>query len=108
MEQGVEMASSFCQTYSEEIDNTWSDHANSNFVSNPTCGGPRQVFSKILKSFKRTKRTTINRSMIVEGAIKHFFSKFSYASIKVATCNFSEENKLGQGGFGTVYKVIKV
>ncbi|KAM1570915.1 hypothetical protein ACFX10_035861 [Malus domestica] len=31
-------------------------------------------------------------------------SVFSYASVLAATCNFSEENKLGQGGFGTVYK----
>jgi hypothetical protein len=23
-----------------------------------------------------------------------------------ATCNFSEQNKLGEGGFGPVYKVI--
>ncbi|KAK9937411.1 hypothetical protein M0R45_014205 [Rubus argutus] len=98
----VEMAS-FCQTYSEEIDSTWSDQAaNSNFVSDPTCGGPRQlegaikqVFSKILKSFKRTKRIRINISMR---------RRFSYASIKVATCNFSKENKIGQGGFGTLFK----
>jgi hypothetical protein len=30
---------------------------------------------------------------------------FSYLAIKVATDNFSEENKLGEGGFGAVYKV---
>ncbi|KAK2358056.1 cysteine-rich receptor protein kinase [Trifolium repens] len=29
---------------------------------------------------------------------------FSYLAIKVATDNFSEENKLGEGGFGAVYK----
>ncbi|KAI7742567.1 hypothetical protein M8C21_011601 [Ambrosia artemisiifolia] len=29
---------------------------------------------------------------------------FSFASIMAATCNFSPENKLGQGGFGPVYK----
>ena len=27
--------------------------------------------------------------------------------IKVATNNFSDDNKLGQGGFGAIYKVIK-
>ncbi|PRQ30503.1 putative protein kinase RLK-Pelle-DLSV family [Rosa chinensis] len=34
----------------------------------------------------------------------HDLSIFSYASIMAATCNFAEENKLGQGGFGPVYK----
>lgn len=30
---------------------------------------------------------------------------FSFSSIVAATRNFSNENKLGQGGFGPVYKV---
>lgn len=32
--------------------------------------------------------------------------QFSVRAIKVATENFADENKLGQGGSGTVYKVI--
>ena len=28
------------------------------------------------------------------------------ATIKIATDDFSDSNKLGQGGFGTVYKVM--
>lgn len=32
-------------------------------------------------------------------------SFFSFASVSYATDNFSDENKLGQGGFGPVYKV---
>jgi hypothetical protein len=31
--------------------------------------------------------------------------QFELGTIKVATENFSNANKLGQGGFGTVYKV---
>lgn len=30
---------------------------------------------------------------------------YSYKDLKDATDNFSEENKLGEGGFGDVYKV---
>lgn len=33
---------------------------------------------------------------------------FSFAKIKAATNNFSSENKLGEGGFGPVYKVVLV
>jgi len=32
--------------------------------------------------------------------------QFNFATIRVATENFSDANKLGQGGFGAVYKVI--
>lgn len=31
---------------------------------------------------------------------------FTYAEIRAATHDFSVENKLGEGGFGPVYKVI--
>jgi len=31
--------------------------------------------------------------------------QFDFGTIKVATENFSNANKLGQGGFGVVYKV---
>jgi len=30
---------------------------------------------------------------------------YKYADLKGATQNFSNENKLGEGGFGDVYKV---
>jgi hypothetical protein len=33
------------------------------------------------------------------------FSMFDLEQLMEATNNFSEENKLGQGGFGAVYKV---
>ena len=33
------------------------------------------------------------------------FSVYNFHDILEATSNFSEENKLGEGGFGPVYKV---
>ena len=30
------------------------------------------------------------------------------STLKVATRNFSEDNKLGEGGFGPVYKVLVI
>lgn len=32
---------------------------------------------------------------------------FKYSTVEKATGNWDESNKLGQGGFGTVYKVAK-
>lgn len=31
--------------------------------------------------------------------------QFDFNTVRVATNNFSDANKLGQGGFGAVYKV---
>ncbi|PRQ30409.1 putative protein kinase RLK-Pelle-DLSV family [Rosa chinensis] len=50
--------------------------------------------SGISEFCRQVEETTRNRSAKGE---------FSYASIMVATGNFSEQNKIGQGGFGAVY-----
>ena len=33
--------------------------------------------------------------------------QFDFGTIRVATQNFSDANKLGEGGFGIVYKVMR-
>ena len=40
-----------------------------------------------------------------DGKNSHELHVFSFESIYVATSNFTTENKLGEGGFGPVYKV---
>lgn len=34
--------------------------------------------------------------------------QYNFSTIKAATNDFSEDNKLGKGSFGAVYKVIKI
>ena len=34
--------------------------------------------------------------------------QYDFSTIEVATNNFSDSNKLGEGGFGVVYKVLLV
>ena len=48
-------------------------------------------------------QNVINLWRIEEG--NSGFSLYDFSQIKEATGNFSSENKLGQGGFGPVYKV---
>ncbi|PRQ30483.1 putative protein kinase RLK-Pelle-DLSV family [Rosa chinensis] len=59
-------------------------------------------------SFMKLSITFLLRQQVTVMAIKmgQYLSVFSYASIIAATCNFSNENKLGEGGFGPVYKGI--
>ncbi|KAG5146576.1 hypothetical protein JHK84_032119 [Glycine max] len=46
----------------------------------------------------------LNQGNILEGTQLKGPTKFKYSDLKAATKNFSEKNKLGEGGFGAVYK----
>ncbi|XP_050371454.1 G-type lectin S-receptor-like serine/threonine-protein kinase At1g67520 isoform X2 [Argentina anserina] len=52
----------------------------------------------------KSNRPTDANGLQNDGKGGQDLSVFSYASIIAATCNFSNENKLGEGGFGPVYK----
>ncbi|KAM5548141.1 cysteine-rich receptor-like protein kinase 7 [Rosa sericea] len=64
---------------------------------------------RVLKSIDNIKRSVYRLLNIVPGT-DSFDSNapnlqvFSYTTIKAATNNFSSQNKLGEGGFGPVYK----
>uniref|UniRef100_A0A2N9EGB1 non-specific serine/threonine protein kinase n=1 Tax=Fagus sylvatica TaxID=28930 RepID=A0A2N9EGB1_FAGSY len=45
-----------------------------------------------------------NSTPCLHGFLQKIFKKFSYNELVCATNNFAEENKLGEGGFGGVYK----
>ncbi|KAF7067220.1 hypothetical protein CFC21_073135 [Triticum aestivum] len=55
----------------------------------------------------RSKRTRQSTSAIITEPEPHRGPgprEFRYAELAAATCNFAEENKIGRGGFGPVYK----
>ncbi|KAL6201861.1 hypothetical protein ACLB2K_025573 [Fragaria x ananassa] len=55
-------------------------------------------------NFRNSKRPTDLHGLQNDGKMGHDLSVFSYESVISATMSFAEENKLGEGGFGPVYK----
>ncbi|KAF5452047.1 hypothetical protein F2P56_027086, partial [Juglans regia] len=53
------------------------------------------IYLRIRKQRKKVEMDKINSTESLQ---------FDFSTIRVATDNFSDVNKLGQGGFGTVYK----
>ncbi|KAM5586759.1 hypothetical protein ABKV19_005601 [Rosa sericea] len=66
--------------------------------------GENQTNIQDMLNFMKSNRPTDANGLQNDGKRGQDLSVFSYASITAATCNFSNENKLGEGGFGPVYK----
>ncbi|PRQ30522.1 putative protein kinase RLK-Pelle-DLSV family [Rosa chinensis] len=66
--------------------------------------GENQINIQDMLNVMKSNRPTDANGLQNDGKRGQDLSVFSYASIIAATCNFSNENKLGEGGFGPVYK----
>ncbi|XP_024157381.2 G-type lectin S-receptor-like serine/threonine-protein kinase CES101 [Rosa chinensis] len=66
--------------------------------------GEGEIDQNQLLNFRNPRRPTDFNGLQNDGNMGHDLSVFSYASVMAATINFAEENKLGEGGFGPVYK----
>ncbi|PRQ30491.1 putative protein kinase RLK-Pelle-DLSV family [Rosa chinensis] len=64
----------------------------------------RKIQNELLNLMKSNRPTDVNGVQNDRKMEQQDLSVFSYASLMTATCNFSEKNKLGEGGFGPVYK----
>ncbi|KAH9303760.1 hypothetical protein KI387_008164 [Taxus chinensis] len=65
------------------------------------------VISFVIHFYRRRKRlTSEEEESDVDMVLDHVPRKFSYAELSTGTNNFSEKEKLGQGGFGDVYKGV--
>ncbi|KAF7849776.1 hypothetical protein BT93_L0295 [Corymbia citriodora subsp. variegata] len=59
--------------------------------------------SGVIKGFSRQFKTMVCKGESLESGAPSL-QRFSYATLRAATDNFSSENKIGEGGFGPVYK----
>ncbi|XP_042042742.1 cysteine-rich receptor-like protein kinase 2 [Salvia splendens] len=68
-------------------------------------GGLVLILAAFLLWYKFARKPeTSQRSDILGATELQGPNRYSYKDLKAATSNFSEENKLGEGGFGDVYK----
>ncbi|KAL3744230.1 hypothetical protein ACJRO7_013479 [Eucalyptus globulus] len=57
----------------------------------------------VIEGFSRQFKTMVCKGESLESSAPKL-QKFGYATLRAATDNFSSENKIGEGGFGPVYK----
>ncbi|XP_016648548.1 PREDICTED: G-type lectin S-receptor-like serine/threonine-protein kinase At1g67520 [Prunus mume] len=67
-------------------------------------GNRAKVDQKELLDVKKSFTCNDVNGLQEDGEMEHDLRVFIYASLMAATGDFSEENKLGEGGFGPVYK----
>ncbi|VAI62731.1 hypothetical protein VPH35_113417 [Triticum aestivum] len=60
------------------------------------------IVKKVRESLLQTELDTLKKEIVNESDSR--FSLFRFLKIRSATNNFSDKNKLGEGGFGIVYK----
>ena len=68
--------------------------------------GERKMEEAMLHELATSNSFSDLKDVDHDGKRAHDLKLFSYDSIVAASNNFSSENKLGEGGFGPVYKVI--
>ncbi|XP_056176855.1 uncharacterized protein LOC115668446 isoform X2 [Syzygium oleosum] len=61
--------------------------------------------SGVIKGFSSRLKTMVYKGESLESGAPNL-QTFRYATLRAATDNFSSENKLGEGGFGPVYKPL--
>ncbi|XP_054806480.1 cysteine-rich receptor-like protein kinase 19 [Prosopis cineraria] len=67
------------------------------------CFRSKSFKSKVKKVFGKSSKGPMSNAESLETSAPHL-EEFSFAIIRAATNDFSVENKLGEGGFGPVYK----
>ena len=68
--------------------------------------GERKMEEAMLHELATSNSFSDSKDVDHAGKRAHYLKLFSFDSIVAASNNFSSENKLGEGGFGPVYKVI--
>ena len=63
------------------------------------------IFFLIWFKFYRKRKTTTHKGNLLAATEFQGPVNYRYKDLISATASFSEENKLGEGGFGDIYKV---
>ncbi|KAJ9697296.1 hypothetical protein PVL29_009197 [Vitis rotundifolia] len=97
-----------CQFWSTKFAQAYKDEGNQQelyVLSSPRVTGEREMGEATLLELATSNSFSDSKDVEHDGTRgAHDLKLFSFDSIVAATNNFSSENKLGEGGFGPVYK----